>query len=284
MRVKDIVGCLFLSIMLVIGGVFGVKYTYNLFFNPASIIENVPEAETNWKIEKEEFEKKVLYPYISYKNQAKEPNSDWNKNKLRLSSYIFTNTEQAIEVLYSLAGYPDFAEQVKAETAYFFVPSETAFYDFGLEQMLFFEENYGGQLVAVISSKGCPLLLQHRSSINDDALQIEHHILDDAELPNALYQYLSLVDSALGVVPEYMELIYNLRNEDLLYSPQSEELEIVERPEGSLNFFADLGEWHIYSDGHTSAYVCILGQYSFSVYYDVSANTFCGYNLVQGSP
>ena len=54
---------------------------------------------------------------------------------------------------------------------------------------------------------------------------------------------------------------------------------IGERPAGSLVEYCKYGEWNIYSDSSTVAYVCIVNDSNFILFYDMESNSFCGYDI-----
>jgi hypothetical protein len=138
------------------------------------------------------------------------------------------------------------------------------------------QDDRNDDMIVVVDNEGVPTLFQYGVSGKlkdmDNNTVINSSFVAQDDLPANLSDYLAGIDIImLDGRSFYWWFLSNIAGEIFAHD---EEIRL-----GGLLDYCQYGEWRVYSDSVTEAYVCIIGVYNFILYYDVASEKFCGYSI-----
>ena len=272
MRLKGIVITVCACILLIATGTVGFSFLYQIFFHPEMIIEDSSVNLTGWQKDQAQFEKEMLYPFPFLLES--ETIVETGENSL-LSDFYYINQEEYLSAL-KLADL-DWADLENAViTEYEFQTDTVEYKEYGLRYLFhitLIQNDRSNDVILAVDKEHMPVWFQYGSTNkmdNADNRVTPTSMVALDELPTELCDYLAQIDMLLGSQKSYRSLLIAIETN----FPSKGEL-----PTGSLTEYCQYGEWKIYSDLSTAAYVCIINDSNFILYYDLESGNFCGYNI-----
>ncbi len=272
MRWKEIAVTVLICVLLIAGGAWGFSLSYQAFFHPQAIIEGHPANLTGWQDAWAQYEKEILYPFPSLLEEGIIAETD--------GMYLLSDDYHINPSLYSsvlgLAGLAWADLEDRPAAAYGFQSGTTEYDEYG-ERFLFHITSAGkdGQqdLVLVVNEEGMPVLFQYGRSDKGGSMDRGDILCSPVAiqgLPAGTEDYLARLDAVLGTEMSYRLLMAAIAG-GMRYEG--------ELPEMTLAQCSRYGEWNVYSDASTAAYVCIINDYHFILYHDIASGGFCGYSI-----
>lgn len=273
MKWKQITITIIACFLMLAVGTIGFSFLYQIFFDSVTVFEDSKKTPTEWQAEQEQYERVILYPCDTWlaSEVLAETDEKW------LFSDFYDISPEAYSSVNALSGLIDL-DNVSLDNSvlsvYDFKTDTTEYREYGLRQLLYITQipNLNGELFVVTGKNDMPVLCQYRteSGSSNGSITSQASVKSD-ELPSGLNDYLAHMDMVLGENSLYRLFIRNIENQ--LHSID------VEHLPGSFAENSKYGEWRIYSDADTQAYVCILQNYNFIVYYNILTDSFSGYSI-----
>uniref|UniRef100_UPI0040574313 hypothetical protein n=1 Tax=Agathobacter sp. TaxID=2021311 RepID=UPI0040574313 len=220
------------------------------------------------------YEKEILYPFYSW----------WEAGKLLETEdqYLFSEFQYINPGLYTSA--VELAELSLGEdsdldnsvvTVYDFKTDATEYSEYSLRQILHVTQiqNTNDELFIVVDKNDMPVHCQYRANKNDSENNstINRSSAMYENIPPELLAYAAQIDTVLGEESVYHSFVRSIE----IQMPPTE----TERLPGSFAEYCKHGEWVVYSNSELKAYVCIIQNYNFILYYDELTNELCGYSI-----
>jgi len=265
MKRKEITVTVLACAALIAAGTFAFSLLYKAMFRPDAVIGDYSEDPT-WLEEQARYEKAVLYPLSSALESGvieKTDGSDMLADLYHINEAVYSS-------VLKLAGTA--WEEIKSAvvTEYEYKPGTTEHDRYGLRQLFHIVSADNNMLIAVDKSY-MPVLLMYGAGAEPEPENSASESSPTSEdFPEGLSNYLAQTDAALDENSSYRRLIIAIQD-----GINSE----GELPPGSLVEYSKLGEWKIYSGPQSAAYVCIVNDYNFILYYDLVNESFCGYSI-----
>lgn len=275
MKWKEMTITIFACVLLIAAGTSGVSFLYQIMFHPKTILEEYSAHLNEWQEEQAQYEKELLYPFSFSIESGSIVETE--------GSYLLSDLYQMKRTVYSsvlgLAGLQWMDLEDATVTTYEYRTDTIEYEEYGLRHLfhiVLMPDDRNDNMIIAVDKNSMPILVQYGSAntfgdIGNDISMSHSSLVSDAFLAK-LQEYLAQIDKALIEQSSYWQLIRNI--EKGIPMPSDEEL-----PSGSLERYSKYGEWQIYADAKTTAYVCIINDYNFILYYDMGSGKFCGYNL-----
>ncbi len=274
MKWKEMMITIPVCALLIAGSTWGFSFLYRILFRPGTIVEDLSASSDKWQEEQAQYAEELLYPF-SYGLESgilAQAEAEY-----LLSEFLWDNTSIYHAVL-ELAGWEEDLENAVV-TEYEYQPGAVEYEDYGLRilfRVALAREDGNGNMIVAVNQGNVPVLLWYgtaygRENGADDAA-ISHSVVSPDALPEGLYDHLAQIDAAYMEQNVYWKLVRDIEG-GIPFPPD------VELPQGSLVRYSQYGEWQVYSDSQTAAYVCVINDCNFILYYDMRSGRFCGYNL-----
>lgn len=274
MKWKQIIITILACVMIFAAGMMGFPFLYQMLFHPEVIIDEDALVTSEWQVNQELYEKEILYPFYS-----------WQENGILLETeeqYLFSKLQYISPRLYTSA--VELAELSLGEdselnksmvTVYDFKTNATEYSAYNLRHILRVTQiqNTNDELFIVVDKNDMPVHCQYRVSKNDSENNgtINRSSVMYENIPPELLAYAVQIDMVLGGESVYHSFMRSVE----IQMPSAE----TERLPGSFAEYCKYGEWVVYSNSEWKAYVCIIQNYNFILYYDVLADEICGYSI-----
>ena len=274
MKWKKIMITILACVMIFAAGTVGFPFLYQTIFHPETIIEDDSLITSEWQADQELYEKEILYPYYSWLEAGKLLEAE--------EQYLFSELYYINPVLYTsafelarLSVGEDSDLDNAVVTVYDFNTDTTEYGEYNLRQILHVTQiqDRNDELFIVVDKNGMPVHCQYSSykydSENGNTINRSSVMYED--LPTELLYYAAQIDTVLGDERVYHSFVRSIERT----MPPAEN----ERLPGSFTEYCKYGEWVVYSSSEIKAYVCIIQNYNFILYYDALTNEFCGYSI-----
>lgn len=274
MKGKQIMITILVCVMIFAAGTVGFPFLYQTLFHPETIIEDNSVITSEWQADQKLYEKEIIYPFYS-----------WQEAGILLETedqYLFSELQYINPGLYTLAvelagvSLEDESNLGNSVvTVYDFKPDATEYNEYNLRQILRVTQiqNTNDELFIVVDKNDMPVHCQYRVSKNDSENNgtISRSSAIYENIPPELLACAAQIDMVLGEESAYHSFVRSIE----IQMPPTE----AERLPGSLAEYCKLGEWVVYSNSELKAYVCIIHNYNFILYYDELTSEFCGYSI-----
>ncbi|MDE6129189.1 MAG: hypothetical protein K2G16_08400 [Lachnospiraceae bacterium] len=271
MKGKGIIITAIVCALLITAGTFGISLLYQTIFQPESLMEERSDSETGWREAKQAYGREVLYPFSCALESGVIAETD---GAYLLLDSCHTRPSVYLPLL-ELAGL-EFSDLETANVATYQYQSDTVEADrYGMQYLFHVrlpQSDGERSLIIVVDREFIPVLTLYGTEkvLYPEGDSVDVHTLGQGTLSEALFEYAGKIDDILVLQAAYNSLMIAA----LECLPAEEE-----HPAGSLRGYCAHGEWQMYSDSSMAAYVCILEDCNFVLYYDVSDGTFCGYSI-----
>jgi len=274
MKLKQIIITILACVMIFAAGTVGFPFLYQTLFHPEAIIDEDSLITSEWQTDQELFEKEILYPFYSWQEAGKILETE--------DQYLFSELQYINPGLYTLAvelaelSLEDESDLDKSVvTVYDFKTDATEYSEYNLRQILRVTQiqNTHDELFIVVDKNDMPVHCQYCVSKNDSENNgtINRSSAMYENIPPELLAYAAQIDTVLGEESVYHSLVKSI---EIQMSPAE-----AERLPGSFAEYCKHGEWVVYSNSELKAYVCIIHNYNFILYYDELTSEFCGYSI-----
>lgn len=260
--------------MIFAAGTVGFPFLYQTLFHPETIIEDDSLITSEWQADQELYEKEILYPFYSWLEAGKllETEDQYLFSELQyINPGLYTSAVELAEL--SLGEDSDLDNSVV--TVYDFKTDATEYSEYSLRQILHVTQiqNTNDELFIVVDKNAMPVHCQYRANKNDSENNstINRSSAMYENIPPELLAYAAQIDMVLGEESAYHSFV---RSIEIQMTPAENE-----RLPGSFTEYCKYGEWVVYSSSEIKAYVCIIQNYNFILYYDALTNEFCGYSI-----
>ena len=274
MKWKQIMITILVCVMIFAAGTVGFPFLYQTLFHPETIIEDNSVITLEWQADQKLYEKEIIYPFYS-----------WQEAGILLETedqYLFSELQYINPGLYTLAvelagvSLEDESNLGNSVvTVYDFKPDATEYNEYNLRQILRVTQiqNTNDELFIVVDKNDMPVHCQYRVSKNDSENNgtISRSSAIYENIPPELLACAAQIDMVLGEESAYHSFVRSIE----IQMPPTE----AERLPESLAEYCKLGEWVVYSNSELKAYVCIIHNYNFILYYDELTSEFCGYSI-----
>lgn len=274
MKWKQITITFLACVMIFVAGMVGFPFLYQTLFQPETILEDDSQISLEWQVDRDLYEKEILYPYHSWMETGKLLEAE--------EKYLFSDFRNINPNLYTsaaeLAGLSlgeDSELDNAVVTVYDFKTDAAEYNEYGLRQILYLTQilNKNDELFIVVDKNDMPVHCQYCPEKYDSELDsaIKQSPVMYENLPPELIAYAAQIDTVLGEESVYHSFVRSIERK----MPFME----TERLPGSFAEYCKYGEWLVYSSTDIKAYVCILQNYNFILYCDGLTNGFCGYSI-----
>lgn len=274
MKWKQIIITILACVMIFAAGTVGFPFLYQTLFHPETIIEDDSLITSEWQANQEVYEKEILYPFYSWLEAGKllETEDQYLFSELQyINPGLYTSAVEQAGL--SLGEDSDLDNSVV--TVYDFKTDTTEYSEYSLRQILYVTQiqNTNDELFIVVDKNAMPVHYQYRANINasENNSTINQSFAMYENIPPELFAYAAQIDTVLGEESVYHSFMINIE----IQMPPVE----TERQPGSFAGYCKYGEWVVYSNLEMKAYVCIIQNYNFILYYDVLTDEFCGYSI-----
>lgn len=274
MKWKQIMITILVCAMIFAASMLGFPFLYQTLFQPETIIEDDSLITSEWQDDQEIYEKEILYPFYSWLKAGKllETEDQYLFSELQyINPSLYISAVELSEL--SLGEDSDLDNSVL--TIYDFKTDAIEYSEYGLRQILHVTQiqNTNDELYIVVDKNAMPVHCQYRTNKNDsENIGLINRSSGMYEnLPPELLAYAAQIDTVLGKESVYHSF---MRSIEIQMQPVE-----TEQPSGSFAEYCKYGEWLVYSNLEMKAYVCIIQNYNFILYYDVLTDEFCGYSI-----
>lgn len=274
MKWKQIIITILACVMIFAAGTAGFPFLYQTLFHPETIIEDDSLITSEWQADQELYEKGILYPYHSWLEAGKLLETEEQylfSELLHINPGLYTSAVELAGL--SLGEDSDLDNAVV--TIYDFKTDATEYNEYSLRQMFHVTQiqNKNDELFIVVDKNAMPVHCQYRANKYDseNGSTINRSSAVYENLPAELLSYAAQIDTLLGEESVYHSFVRSINSK----IPPAE----TEQLPGSFAEYCKHGEWVVYSSPEMKAYVCIIQNYNFILYYDVLADGFCGYSI-----
>jgi hypothetical protein len=275
MKVKGIMITVLVCVLLISAGTLGFSSLYQTLFHAENISQEYTANSTKWQEAQLQFEKEILYtlPFLIETEIVTEIDES------SIFSNYYINYEDVFSLIMELADvdWEDMEDAVI--TTYEFKIGTTEYEEYLLKYLfhiVLMQNDGNNDMIVAVNGEGVIVLFQYGVSGKfedmDNNTVITSSFVAQDDLPANLSDYLAGIDIImLDGSGFYWWFLSDIAGE--IFS-RDEEIRI-----GGLLDYCQYGEWRVYSDSVTEAYVCIIGVYNFILYYDVASEKFCGYSI-----
>lgn len=274
MKWKQIIITILACVMIFAAGMVGFPFLYQTLFHPEAIIDENSLITSEWQANQELYEKEILYPFYSWQEAGilLETEDQYLFSELQyINPGLYTSAVELVEL--SLGEDSDLDKSVV--TVYDFKTDATEYSEYNLRQILRVTQiqNTNDELFIVVDKNDMPVHCQYRVSKNDSENNgtINRSSAIYENIPSELLAYAAQIDTVLGEESVYHSFVRSVE----IQMPPTE----TERLPGSFAEYCKYGEWVVYSNSELKAYVCIIQNYNFILYYNALTNEFCGYSI-----
>ena len=274
MKWKQIIITILACVMIFAASMVGFPFLYQALVQPETIIEDDSLITSEWQADQELYEKEILYPFYSWLEAGKllENEDQYLFSELQyINPGLYTSAVELAEL--SLGEDSDLDNSVL--TVYDFKTDATEYSEYSLRQILHVTQiqNTNDELFIVVDKNAMPVHCQYRANKNDsdNSGTINRSSAMYENIPPELLAYAAQIDTVLGKESVYHSFMRSIE----IQMPPVE----TERQSGSFAEYCKYGEWVVYSNLEMKAYVCIIQNCNFILYYDVLTDEFCGYSI-----
>lgn len=252
---------------LIAAGTLSFSLLYKVLFRPEAIIAAYSEEASPWREEQAQYAKAVLHPLSAALEAGSLAETEGED---LLHDFYHINPTLYAAVL-ELAGTSwDEVEAAPTKT-YAYQPGTTECERWDLREL--FQITLPDREILIAADKEhMPVLLlcgAEREAEESAAAEVRLSAAQ-GELPEGLPDELAKLDAALAENSSCFRLLAAMR------SGSSGGGELAA---GSFGEYGETGEWKVCADAQAAAYICIVGDYNFIVYYDATEGNFCGYSI-----
>lgn len=266
MKWKEIAVTILACVVLIVAGTVAFSLLYQTLFHPDSIIGDDSEDPIQWQEEQEQYENAILDPLsfaletgILLQVEAENLFSDF----YHISRDVYSSVLELAETTWE--------EIENAAIALYEYKSGTKEYDvYGL-RYLFHIISADNDMIISVDKNDMPVLFLYWAETGSDVgSTVSTPVPEDLRLAD----YLAQIDTALRKNISYRKLIIAF---------ECDAASENETSPGSFETYYGSGEWKFYSGTRFAAYVCIVNDYHFILYYDLKNECFCGYSIAMNA-
>jgi hypothetical protein len=281
MKVKGIIITVLACVLLLLAGTLGFSRLYHTLFHPETVIQEDTADSTAWQETQSQYEKEILYPLSYFLEEEIITEVD---DSYLLSEFYLVN-QDVFSSLLELADVNWTDVENASVTTYKFQTGTTESEEYGLRYLfhiVLVQDDRNHDMIIALDEADIPVpvLFQSEEGGKLDEIgnttAITSWFVSQEELPETLRDDLAGIDAMLGKQVSYSALLTAIGGE---ISSGGQEI----RP-GGLVDYCEYGEWKVYSDAKKAAYVCILGDCHFILYYEIESGKFCGYSIALNNP